>query len=384
MKILKQFDTREAAEIYLNKLAKSEEIKMLKDFDFTTLEDFFQLAEPVGDVFGIVPTQEDMGVSDAEGGKKPRRQELKESEYHAKPNPNLEQKPIEEIHKPTISPASVMHSIDNLLEKSAELNQYQSIQTKPEEHIQPKEIQQPVKSSKKPNNDSQRPIKEDFNRPILNPIYQSIDTFLEKAGVKRTNKIPLTCSECGRGFELYPSEMHERQKRRKVNRWFCSKQCYGKWWGKQKGFGRGKYEESISDFKTLDTLPSSIGKHKATSNWVKEHSKEVAEYAQIHDKKATAKKFNVYPQVVDAALYLEGHKTPPSYLSRRKTSPKSIEKCENKAIKSSTNDNIPVSKGKKPDFKNRAVLDHLNKNFRPQKLIVKQLNDGKWGVFEDD
>jgi len=63
-------------------------------------------AEPLVGVISGLPLQEEQEGA-GEGGKKPGRKELKESEYHAKPKEEERQKPIEELSKPTINPASI-------------------------------------------------------------------------------------------------------------------------------------------------------------------------------------------------------------------------------------------------------------------------------------
>lgn len=44
------------------------------------------------------------------------------------------------------------------------------------------------------------------------------------------------CSNCGKVFELIKSQFAARKKRHLSNYFFCSKVCYGQWFGKNYGF----------------------------------------------------------------------------------------------------------------------------------------------------
>lgn len=50
------------------------------------------------------------------------------------------------------------------------------------------------------------------------------------------SQIPIKCSECGEIFHISKSQLFARETRRKVEGYWCSKQCFGKWLSRNHGF----------------------------------------------------------------------------------------------------------------------------------------------------
>lgn len=59
------------------------------------------------------------------------------------------------------------------------------------------------------------------------------------------HQIPVRCSECGRIFHIYKSELMHRLNNRKVEEFFCSNICKGKHAGKNYGFAA--HPQNIKD-----------------------------------------------------------------------------------------------------------------------------------------
>ncbi len=53
---------------------------------------------------------------------------------------------------------------------------------------------------------------------------------------KASNYIKVVCSECGKTFEIYKNDLIVRTRRHKLEEIFCSRECLGKFVGKNYGF----------------------------------------------------------------------------------------------------------------------------------------------------
>jgi len=76
------------------------------------------------------------------------------------------------------------------------------------------------------------PFKCGYNRPI--------NMFCSKKCFKEYYNVTLTCRVCGKKFTVNKSDYKVKLRIRKIDGFFCSKICYGKWWGKNYGFGSEK------------------------------------------------------------------------------------------------------------------------------------------------
>ncbi len=154
----------------LSQMGQEEEAKLLKNFDYSGLEYFFQNAkefnifqdyEPTGHVFEILPEQQDLNVGAAEGGKIPRKLELRTSDNKKKKGSDEEQEVIEEKPIKYISPA--------IIAKDG-LQGFAPFAPEEAQQDRGKEIEQPVSVEE----DYQRKIKNKYQEPINQKDFKKI------------------------------------------------------------------------------------------------------------------------------------------------------------------------------------------------------------------
>ena len=140
--------------------------------------------------------------------------------------------------------------------------------------------------------------------------------------VNLNNYVELICSICGTKFSILKSEAYYRNERRKTDAWFCNKKCYGKWLGLHTG--KKKHQAPILNNHNhiiFLGIPSTIGSHAKSQQWIKLHSKEVSDYVLQHSKKEAQTAFAITSSSVLSSLYQQRllYLVPESYLVRRKS-----------------------------------------------------------------
>ncbi len=97
--------------------------------------------------------------------------------------------------------------------------------------------------------------------PCLNcgkSIKPKTKTFCTKECRTKYMHIQVECSECGKLFTIYQPALINRMKERKLSEIFCSKQCYGRYWGMHHGKPLHPNHEEICGLTQIGWRPKLI------------------------------------------------------------------------------------------------------------------------------